>query len=204
MAVIASYDFLQWTSFPSSLKATNDQGVNTNVLRNGSIDIYFVPVKSPADVRVECYIKTEGAVPEQPAWLALGAYDAEGNFLPGAGIRTSVTSAPNWVKCWAEGRTPKPTVMYGIRFKVAGSGKRGVVATTWFDDLKIYQDGKLIYENKFSNWNPYLGALGGGLLGVVGGYLCKPEKPMVPALAGLAVGSLLGAGVGLATVTVKK
>ncbi len=47
----------------------------------------------------------------------------------------------------------------------------GQIAQTWFDDLKIYQDDVLIYENIFSDWAPYTGAALGAGIGVIAGVI---------------------------------
>jgi hypothetical protein len=88
-----------------------------------------------------------------------------------------------------------PTGIQSIRcnFAAGGGTPEGV---TWYDDLKIYQDGVLIYSNGFDNWNPYIGAGLGGVLTAIPAYLItkKPEY----ALVGL-LGALIGAGVGYKT-----
>ena len=72
----------------------------------------------------------------------------------------------------------------------------GQIAQTWFDDLKIYQDDVLIYENIFSDWAPYTGAALGAGIGVIAGVTYKPIGPIASPLIGAALGVLVGAGIG--------
>jgi len=140
MPVKESYDFLQWTSFPSSLKVDNDTGKSANVTRKEAVDLYFVPVTTPARIRLECNIKTQNAVVDQPAWVAIQGYDAKGNPVTGAHFTSSFAYYPDWVKSSAEYDMPAGVVLLAVRLVAAGSGVAGKMATTWFDDLKIYQD----------------------------------------------------------------
>jgi hypothetical protein len=89
-----------------------------------------------------------------------------------------------------------PEGITAFKLRLCGGYGANGVGVTWFDDLKVYQDGKLIYGNGFDNWNPYIGAGLGGVLTATPAYLItrKPEY----ALVGV-IGALIGAGVGYAT-----
>ena len=69
----------------------------------------------------------------------------------------------------------------------------GAKGVTWFDDVKVYQDNVLIYSNDFSNWNPYIGAGIGAVIGGVGGHLAtkKPEYALI-ALPVAVIGGVVG------------
>jgi len=150
MPVKESFDFLQWTSFPSSLKVDNDEGEN-KIFRSRQ----FIPIRAPTTIRAEGMIKVENGNIAEPAWIAMYGYDLAGSKVAGSYFHTDVTVSRDWVK--VEGSIDMPARVLNIELRMicAGSGVKGRVATTWFDDLKIYQDDTLIYENKFSNWLPY-------------------------------------------------
>jgi len=200
------YEFLTWTSFPSSLKAINDE----NLLRGWWKIFDKLPVTPSSRVRVEINIKTDNILTPYPGRpeIEWGSYITIYGF-DGEKWRPTDLAAPDpWTTCGAYGKTDwtkyEKEIVIPSDIRMLQGRLVAAKGLTWFDDLKIYQDDKLIYSNYFSNWNPYLGALGGGLLGTIGGYLAKPKEPLIPAVAGLCLGSLFGAGVGLATVLVKK
>jgi len=191
MAVKESFDFLRWTSFPSSLRADNDEGVNVTFRRR-----QFIPIKAPATIRVEGNIKVENGSIEEPAWIAIVGWDAAGREIRETWFHTSGVVSKNWVKMETSKDMPAGIANIELRMVCAGSGVKGKVAITWFDDLKIYANGKLIYANDFSNWNPYIGAGLGGLSGVGAFYLTK--NPVL-SLGVVALGAFIGGGVGVLT-----
>lgn len=172
MPVKESYDFLNFVSFPSSLRLENDTGYTVTPKVN------YIPLKGPGKVRVECMVKVKGGYPaekyndkEMSAWVGFGGRDANRKFVEDTYGRTYplVIGDQDWVKVVGEANMTPEVVWLAFSTDPAGSGTPGKVAYTWFDDLKIYLDGKLIYEDNFSNWNLYLGSIPvvvvGGVIG---------------------------------------
>jgi len=147
MPIRESYDFLQWTSFPSSLRVSNDEGINIRFRSR-----QFIPVKTPATIRIEGNIKVENGSITEPAWIAVVGWNAAGREV--ARFGTGGTVSQNWVKMEASRDMPTGIANIELRMVCAGSGTKGKVATTWFDDLKIYQDDELIYDNYFTALRP--------------------------------------------------
>jgi hypothetical protein len=192
------YDFLNYVSFPSSLKFENDAEMAVTPY------VVYIPVKGPCKIRVECYIKTKGAYDAptkdnvaMSAWVGIAGRDASKKYVEGTYNRTSplVFGDQDWVKAAAEANMTSAVEWLSIATDPAGSGVAGKVATTWFDDLKIFKDGVLIYSRDFNNWNPYIGGALGGAVGALTGYLVT-KNPLY-ALAGIPT-ALIGAAVGYA------
>jgi len=192
------YDFLAWTSFPSSRKMVNETeeqiwweaegrppvepGRTLTVTVNGrGKDLIMHPVTrlGPSHIAVDGL----NAVGEKVARLItlnfpIGTFDWRG-FKATATVSSDVVT---------------------LRINtIAGPGLPERPSVTWFDDLKIYMDDVLIYQDDFGNWNPYIGAGLGGVGGAIAGYLIKPKEPLVPALVGACLGAVLGGGVGYFT-----
>ena len=128
----------------------------------------FIPVSTPSVIKVECNIKVENGVMEEAAWIAIMGWDTAGREVRGTWFTTPPLVSRDWVRVEASKEMPGEVAYVEIRMVCAGSGKKGELASTWFDDLKIYQDGVLIYANDFNNWNPYIGAgLGAVLTGIL-------------------------------------
>jgi len=185
------YDFLTWTSFPSSIKLINDEPERwVNTPKSPPIK-----VTPRATIRLEVNAKAENMQFESgvcvdgwngrewvrvaPLWRVL--------LLP--------TGTYDWFKATKEFTIPSGIT--SIRVWLAGTwGTPGIPGITWFDDLKIYMDDKLIYADDFSNWNPYLGAGFGALAGLATGYYFKPLGPVasevVLGLAGAGLGGVVG------------
>jgi len=187
------FDFLKWTSPPSSLLVVNEKGTSATIWRRGSPELYLVPLPKPGHVRLECNVMTRGAVEEHPAWVAAIGYGPDGRTVPRTWFRTNVAYWPRWVRISGEHDMPEGVVMLAVRLVAAGSGVKGRPATTWYDDLAIYLDGELMYENKFTNWSPYAGAVLGAVLGGAAAWLSGRRKlcAAAAALAG-AGGAALG------------
>jgi len=139
------YDFLTWTSFPSSLKLVNDEerwfwvtispwlkvnpgskisvAINVKAERNAPTPARPAPGKAS-------YIWIHDNVERKDRlhiWLPIGPFEwssFKGSF----------------------------TVPSGIDYVEAGLGVS--LATLWIDDFKVYQDDKLIYDNYFTALRP--------------------------------------------------
>jgi len=184
------YDFLTWTSFPSSLKLVNDTTTIEYVWYKVAEGI---PVKPGGKVTLECMGKQVGHFEKEKITgvrldlMINGKWDPAGFMwlaFPQGTFDWKKISYPVSPKAVPEGATVMMVRLYA-------KGVKGDVA--WFDDLKIYQDGVLIYSNSFDNWKPYLGAGLGAVAGGVGGYLAtrKPEYALA-ALPVALVGGIVG------------
>jgi len=150
-----SYDLLNWKSAPSSLKLENtgpEKWVWHNVTKN-------LPVVSGKELSVQVYVKQEDVV-ERASGINFYGHNGEIRAMP---ILAFPKGTYNWQPLKRDAvKVPSDVTLIDI----ALYGGKG---TTWYDDLYIYQDDALIYENKFSNWGLTLipvAAIGTGL-GVV-------------------------------------
>ncbi len=191
----SEYDFLTWKSFPSSIKLVSDEewlGGWWEVFRN-------IPVTPGSKVRAEIMGKSDN-VPTPlppPSERMLGSYLVIYGSEDGATYRSlgflvpsgGVYGKTDWTKHSVEMIIP-PDVKLIRGALVAAKGE------TWFDDLKIYQDDILIYENQFTDWAPIIGATAGAILGGVVGGTYSPIGPLASPLLGVALGGAIGAGIG--------
>jgi len=193
-------DFLTWTSFPSSRRIVNPTTGNAWNVFLGEAEI-IVSVKPGSTLRLECNIKRAGAAGGDTV-----NYGAAVNVLRRVPVTPSTPrgwftmfniltppDAFDWTKFTAEGKVPSDVNVVAIEYACARAKTEGGENVAWFDDLKLYQDGVLIYSNDFGNWNPYIGAGVGGAAGALAGYLItrKPQYALIGipgALAGAAVG----------------
>jgi len=183
------YDFLNWTSFPSSGKLFNDdpsEAIWWGQYRNISI----TPGKTLKIVvnwkQQDVILPESGIRPHVGFWWN-GVWG--GQIFPPLGTYDWREFKGEWIV--PAGKTTLDVIIAG------GAGTPEKPGITWFDDLKIYQDDVLIYANDFSNWNPYIGAgVGGGLGGVGAFYLTK--NPVL-SLGVAALGALVGGGIGALT-----
>ena len=204
MSARLEYDFLNFTSFPSSRKIVNPTAGNAWSTLLGEPEI-IVSVKPGSTLRVECNIKRVGAaggvtMGYEVTWGAAVNVERRVPVTPTTpagwakmfGILTPM-GAFNWTKFVAEGKVPSDVSVVRITYACARAKTVGGENVAWFDDLKLYQDGVLIYSNSFDNWNPYLGAGVGAVAGGVGGYLAtgKPEYALA-ALPVALVGGIIG------------
>jgi len=146
----AEYDFLTWTSFPSSLRFYNDE-------REGWAWREWILITLPkrgGTLRLEVNVKQENVLYTR-SHIPFSLFDGE-KWLPVGTIPTLdfPTGTFNWQTFKYEHALPPATAAIRI-LPSGGAGSPEAPGITWFDDLRIYQDGKLIYENKFSNWLPY-------------------------------------------------
>jgi len=139
------YDFLTWTSFPSSVKV-----VNPEARHKTEIFAVNIPVTPGATVKAVVNAKTKDVIPYRGngSWISImGSPDGvdwkyiDGGFTvpPVPGVR----GTKDWQQYESEMRMPADIKLLRLHFTFPKG-------TTWFDDLKIYQDDKLIYENYFS------------------------------------------------------
>ena len=143
------YDFLPWnyTSFPSSLKLVNYKR-----------DAYFwvkapekIPVK-PGKVIIEFNAKISNVAGEVPR----GSIYRLSGYSP-AGLRTLKDvhigiGTADWRKFREE--ITIPADIYAIEGYPSCGWASDEPAITWFDDLKIYMDDELIYDNYFTALRP--------------------------------------------------
>jgi len=156
---LISYDFLTWKSFPSSLKIrkgpTGMERWDTGrmiAVNPGDVVTYEVKVKGTNVGRfsfMQVYPKEPWKFKHQFINLPHGIYEW---------TMISQTTLP----AGTDVESP-----IGIQL-VAGNAYDGVNdVEVWFDDLKVYVNDRLVYENTFDNWLPYIIG-GGGIVTVVG------------------------------------
>lgn len=207
------YDFLTWTSFPSSAKLICDEP-ETWVSGGDSPPI---GVRPGSTVKITVKAKQENVLYKH-SHIHIDEWDGKEWKMA---VPLTVPPYPNipfghvdWTQFSSAEYIIPPSVTAIIFRPLGGPGSKEAPGVTWFDDLKIYQDGVLIYAEDFSKWDPLIGAgIGAGVLGVVvpavvrvpePGVSYEYQKPVLekePLLAaGLAgLGALMGGGVGLLT-----
>jgi len=140
-------DFLTWTSFPSSVKLVNDteKFLTWRIIPSEKA----LAVNPGSKLHAEIRVKQEGILGPYKSHLALRAA-----ALPEWPVVDRIM-IPNGTFDWSdftvEADIPSNVSSILVYFATVPKG------TNWFDDLRIYQDGVLIYENKFSNWGPFIG-----------------------------------------------
>ena len=187
------HDFFSFTSFPSSIKLINDE---PEVIRYPKPEMkwfWTIPV-DPEKILIKTVVKVKQA--NVPAIKGrIWAIGWNGVDWIGMGFPDELPLGSfDWITLETEREMPLNTSIVRLQLN-GGGGTKEKPSTTWFDDLKIYQNGELIYSNDFANWNPYLGAGLGGLAGGVGGYELTKDIPTTIGISLL--GSLIGAGIGL-------
>jgi len=187
-------DFLAWTSFPSSLKLIGIDESAWSPLYDS------IPVKG-VKLRIEVNVKQRDVLYHQ-THIHMDVWNGkEWKYIPeltGYDRTKAVWPIPfgtfNWTKFATEESLPMDAQV--VRFKlVGGYAEKGKPGTVWWDDLRIFQNGELIYENKFSNWKP-VGAVAGAVIGGVAGGIYKPIGPIVSPLVMAVTGLGLGYGAG--------
>lgn len=195
-----SYDFLNWTSFPSSIKCDTQDDTTRHYYRSKGMG--FIPVTPRRKVTIRVNVKLKDVMPSKVhAYPGVGAFigvhgwnEAEKKWvyetLAGFRILDCGTGTRDWTTYEMEG-VPKENitairVFLAHSYNLPGGG-------AWFDDLKIFQDGELIFSEDFSNWNPYIGALVAGAISGATGYAIT-KKPLysLTAIPGAAIGVLIG------------
>jgi len=150
----AEYDFLTWKSFPSSAKLINDEGP-------GKYAFWYeytpeaLPVKPGARLKIEVWVKQENVIyGNYPTFQEVSLRGFDGSRWKFIGRVEIPLGTFDWRKLTSEIKVPED--VYAVRWMpYIGSGTKTKPGVAWFDDLRIYQDGVLVYEDKFSNWLPY-------------------------------------------------
>ena len=148
----AEYDFITWTSFPSSAKITVEEEAPRGTPWPG--EPQAIQVKAGDKLKVEVNAKCLNHRPTGDGSISrvtLGGWDGSKWVVMGP---YPIIPLPLGTFNWSKFTSPEVTVPAGIT--VVNVGPVGAVGTIWFGDLKIYQDDVLIYENKFSNWAPVI------------------------------------------------
>jgi len=144
------YDFLDFISFPSSLKIRNSA-----LTRTGRLLQLTFPVKPGDKVVVKVMAKQENVSPQSRNSLIDFNMLINGEWRYWMGLGLPAGSF-GWSPFEITGVAPAGITRFMLRgVWGGGSGDDARPAVTHFDDLKIYHNDKLIYENKFSNWLPY-------------------------------------------------
>ena len=197
-----SYDFVNFVSFPSSLKNQHGPGDEYDY------DWYHFPRLLPAlpgaKLRVEyCYrkvgdiayggvdLRVEPSGEQLEAGVGFYVVYADGreefwnNYKPPWAVRDG-----EWVHVERRDKRPLPEGARWLRMEIFSRGRRS--AASWFDDLRVYLDGRLIYADDFSNWSPYIGAGAGVIPGLIIGMYAGARRGLLGMLVGGAVGAIMG------------
>jgi len=144
----AEYDFLSWTSFPSSGKILNDTRASWAYFFDGYTPNLAVTPGSTVTIRVNA--KQENVM-YMAGGIAVHRYDrATGEWKLLTVLKLPLGSF-DWQTFEHIFKVPSNVTVIRCRIRAGGSGVSTSPGITWFDDLKIYMDDKLIYMNKFSN-----------------------------------------------------
>ena len=147
------YDFLTWVSFPSSLKLVSFPYVEGGARQWRPWIIRGIPVTPGKELKLQYNAKKQnlmfdssiviyGLKGEEARWL--------GVVVAGTGTldwRTYTRSSPDRIV------VPEDIKEIGLVFP-CGAGVPPNPGITWFDDLKIYMDDKLIYDKYFTALRP--------------------------------------------------
>ena len=147
------YDFINFVSFPSSAKTLSDEP--TEVTGWFGRNYPILKVTPGSKVMVEVYVKQENVV-NRASYVAIQKYvDGRVEWWLGLPIPKGTF---NWTKFNWEIEIPSDFSYIAIDVR-GGSGFPNRPGVTWWDDLRIYRNGKLVYEDNFTNWNLYLGSI---------------------------------------------
>lgn len=193
------YDFLNWTSFPSSGKVFTDEARYDAWATWGVSPV--IPVTPGRTLKAEVMVKQQNVMYSRSHVHMVGYDGKTWRVMPS--IPPVETPIPvgtfDWKKFLLEETIPSDII--AIRVDPAGgAGSPEAPGITWFDNLKIYQDDVLIYSNDFTNWNPYIGAgIGTPIGGVAANLLKEPLGPIVSEAVGAGLGGAVGGLIGLLT-----
>jgi len=185
------HDFLSYTSFPSSLKCVNPRSQYV-----GGGDYKGLSVTPGATLRTEVNIKQKD-VYESLGYFHINSYYNEERKFLGELITLRRYGSFDWTKVVKEVKAPTDAKWITVdpTFPPGTTEKPAIV---WIDDLKIYQDDKLIYRNYFTPWKPVLGVGLGTVIGGVAGvkYPVSRVGRSLPVIAA-GLGALIGGAAGV-------
>lgn len=152
------YDFLNYISFPSSLKMINDEAKRTWVVWRSPI--IGVEPDTPLNMQFQHKIQNILAEFNAPSNMTIQIYREEKRenwfWLHQVVPRETLFGTYHW-KQYEFTTPPIPSTVSRARLVfTGGAGTPALSGTTWIEDLKIIQDDIPIYENKFANWTPYI------------------------------------------------
>jgi len=145
------YDFLNFTSAPSSLKLINDREEERVWFTVGGV----ISVKPNSLITLKLKAKQMEAT-LSGGYGAVNGWDGK-NW---SNLYALFYHLPKGNFEWAEFTNdfPKHKILDGVtHLRIllgSGLGPEGQEVTNWYDDLKIYQDDELIYENYFTMLRP--------------------------------------------------
>jgi len=170
------YDFLRWTSCPSSLKFVIDRaGYKKERRATAWFSPYFRVRRGD---RVEASVKLRGE-------------EITGELSPHiVGAAWKYEYAPRGTFDWIEMIVEAIAHTTGdARFDITLYPDVGV-NKAWIDDVRVWVNDVLVIKEDFSNWKPYIGGFGVGILAYI-----HTKKVPIAVGAGI-VGSLIGAAIG--------
>ena len=141
------YDLLTWKSFPSSLKVLNDVPAEPFFIGETG----WLAVTPTKTIKFQIWGKGQRILGDRPSRIAIdgrngGLIRLYDGFFPKGTF--------DWHLLEKTFAVPSGVTMINASW-IAGNGYSvGQPATTWFDDLKIYQDDVLIYDNYFTAIRP--------------------------------------------------
>ena len=141
------YDFLSWTSFPSSGKIINDREIGWE---RWEPEIIGLPVTPNSKLTLTINVKQIDTSTIQRSHIGINRLI---DGIEGPRIGSALDFPPgrfDWRSFTHMVIIPSEVNVVKV---IIAAGPKG---TTWFDDLKIYQDDVLIYSNDFSNWAPII------------------------------------------------
>jgi len=137
------HDFIKWESFPSSLKMINPES-GTRILKDIFVNI---PITPGSTLKVKLCGRTENVLLVRGIGSYLSMYGSPDGVeykVVGEKIVPIGYGTHDWRNFEGEFIVPSDELfLRGSLVATAG--------TSWFDDLEVYQDDKLIYENQFTD-----------------------------------------------------
>ena len=147
----AEYDFLSWTSFPSSGKILNDTRNLWAYFFDGYTPSLAVTPGSTIMIKVNA---KQSNVMFMRSGVVIHWYDREADKWRYLKELKLPLGSFDWQVFEYTFKVPAGVTLIRGRIRAGGSGTPGSPGITWFDDLKIYQDDKLIYDNYFTALRP--------------------------------------------------
>jgi len=138
------YDFLDWVSFPSSIKVIN------NEVRFEPIPILVdYPVAGGETVTLSVMVKGQNIYRSH---IALRYFD--GTVWKNAHLEYLPQGTYDWREIVTSGKIKSPAVKLRVHAFGGPSDVEGLIATTKVDDAKVWINGELIYETYFTAHRP--------------------------------------------------